>query len=138
MHNFPVSCVRSAMPCLAVSLIHEHAALIVNVQAGIEDVPGPSDIVMFVLAVWNPHERYVEGTCPSLERFFPFLDWYTGVDERGMERSINHPDTGSLWGVGSAARAIYLSSEVVCASSDLAVKRWFETDGYRSVRAVRW
>jgi hypothetical protein len=76
---------------------------------------------MFGLSVWSTSVVYVDGSCPSAERYFPFIDWYT--------------DT-TPFSSGELARLQFLSSEMVAASKDSAVMRRFLSDGFIPLKAT--
>ena len=85
------------------------------VQAGLEAIPGPADMVMFGLYVLTPGESYVEGSYPACERYWEFVEWYT--DPRPLT-------------AGWLTRSRLLSNEMVAASLDSAVLRRFAAGGY--------
>lgn len=173
-----------------------------------EIVPGPADIVMLALSVWDPSVKYVIGSDPALEMFFPFVraddisltmplspldyrstplrlcafsivmctvcaaccvlraylgarlpcaaclvyctaalcvagvccllvphdgyqvEWYSGVKPTGEEVQVMRPGSSVPTGVGSAARCLFLSLEVVAASKDYYIQRRFTAEGY--------
>ena len=69
---------------------------------------------MFAMTVWSAAVPYTDGSCPSVERFYAFVEWYSD------------PTVMSL---GWLTRTKFLSGEMVAASLDSAVLRLFDKSG---------
>ncbi len=58
------------------------------------------------------------------------VEWYSGVKPSGEEVQVMRPGSSVPTGVGSAARCLFLSLEVVAASKDYFIQRRFTAEGY--------
>jgi hypothetical protein len=115
-------------------------------QAGVETIPGPVDVLMLALHVWSQGTAYVVGSNAVLDVFTLFVEWYTGVSPTAtgwVEAEFFHPGSPTPSGVGSEARALLLSTELVAASQDYFIQRRFWSEGFRCAHVrvrtcVRW
>lgn len=80
---------------------------------------------MYGLTIWSAAIPYQDGSCPDLEKFMPFFDWYSRDTDIGASRGRGLPSGGK------SCRDNFLSREIIAAFHDSAIQRQLALDGYR-------